>query len=693
MPNQADETGLMRKVADRRTALTILVSGLLLPSGSLKAGVPLHIGLFTEFRRWRIPADIRTVRTSGHSATKIGSAVYERLPVSSDLLEETSFRTRDALGHWWELAEERITPQMCGIVGTPDDHVTFHEWARATRELRREWVIPEGTYTLNGTQALALRTGGRCYGTLLIPKNNSSFRIVFERDLAGTAIETDGWRPLSRGVRAVGAHNAADKNLFINSTEVLIERDGGASDPYIKQELIRCGPDGSFSTPLVCSYDDPKAVMVTAHEPSLPIRVEGLRIRRTGSPGGALADRGVVVCERDRATFNDLTVSNDDPTQPLSVMVEIGYCADVTFNRPKIQGANDIANGLGYGLLFATTIGCRINHGRILDCREAVSGRHNVDLHISGGEYSCTIDDHWGDRMRIENVLIACAQGGAAVQYAGHDLLLSNVRQVNGRALLVIRDDTPSLSGAVTLLDSNVFSRGEKGDYYLFSFSSPNGPMRPPRLGSGKILLPDSLTIKGGSIDVDAPTTWIAYLAALAAPHRNWGRVNLSGEWTFKGNSLPVGVILFKDSSRQEERATEIIVDGPINFKNGYAVYVTAADSRDTRAASVQITNLGGGNLRYSPYGVASILVSGGRLGSIENDDSSEPVGRSSSLFSGVEMTGGFVRSTLGGLRFSDCVFTGSYAVFPSANVEMVRVRAAGKAALPANVRQLIAAS
>lgn len=676
----------------RRTALAAILGGLLAPSmGERHAHgtrAIASVDLFRSIKKLHISSDIQYLRTAGHSVSGSGAALYRRISDSNGPAHP--YQTLDASGSLWELAEDVITPQMVGPVGGADDYLTFHVWAEATVALKRRWLIPPGEYVLNGAGELRLTTGGTCRGRLVIPKSNVACRIAFVRDKPGEVLDCAGWGAMARGAQNIGAANAAKRHLFLNSSEILIDRDGGASAPYTKQEFVRCDDKGAFTTPLTCTYSDPAKLVATAYEPSIPITIDGLQIHRTGAPSTIVVDRGVISCQRDSVTFDNLVVINDEPEHPTAVMVEIGYCADVVFNRVTIRGANDVVNGLGYGLLFATTIGCRVRSPDILDCREAISGRHNSDLHVTGGRCSYAIDDHWGNRMRIEGTTIECVEGGAAVQYAGHDIVLSNVRQHNGRSLLAIRNDTPSLGGTVLISSPTVTSRYES-EYYLFSLSSPNGTESFLAAQGESPFLPDVLTLDGGSIDIDARVAWLAYLAVVRTPHRNWGDVSITGTWHFSGSALKMGVILFKDSNYQTSRSTRITVAGPVNFDAGYAVYVTAADRSDRQAAIVRVTGLGSGNLRLSGFGVAELTVDGGSLGSIEDDEPTQTRRAPLFQFNRVKLRGGFIRPTLVNLRFVECIFIGNYTVFPaSGNVDLDNSSAKAGVSLPEHVRQRI---
>lgn len=681
----------------RRSALAVIAGGLCAPmerAGSVDVDAPVSVvGLLSAIPNLNIPTGVKYVRTTGHSVTGVGGALYRRIVTAhTSRYARRPYQIRDASGALWELAEAIITPQMLGPTGKADDFATFQAWAQTTVALGRPWLIPSGDYVLNGATELILTTGGTCHGRLLIPKANTACRFVFARDAEGSAVNTASWGALTRGTRDAKAHSALGKHVLLESSEIMIERDGGGSAPYTRQEFVRCDRNGAFTTPLTCTYNNRSQLLATAYAPASPITVRGLRIHRTGALGDTAASRGVINCRRDSVTFDGLTIINDDPTKPLSVMMEIGYCADVVLNRPLISGANDIANGLGYGLLFATTIGCRVNQPQISDCREAISGRHNTDLHILGGRCSYAIDDHWGNRMRIEGTIIECARGGAAVQYAGNDIALIGVQQRNGRALLVIRNDTPSLGGNILISRPSIVSHGES-EYYMFSLSSPNGTSSIPSKRGPLPVLPDNILMDGGSVDVDAKVAWLAYLSVVRTVHRNWGEVLVKGAWRFAGNSIKMGVVLFKDSNYQTGRATKISVLGSIDFGEGYAAYVTADDKNTRLAAIVRVASLKSGNLRLSSLGIGTLVVDGGSIGSIENDDPRQTNGGRFEFY-GVDMRGGFIRSTLTNLHFSGCTFTGKYTDFPPPqNVELINVRISNRAEVPDYVNRKMSIS
>ena len=150
-----------------------------------------------------------------------------------------------------------------------------------------------------------------------------------------------------------------------------------------------------------------------------------------------------------------------------------------------------------------------------------------------------------------------------------------------------------------------------------------------------------------------------------------------------------MGVILYKDSKYQTGRSTSITIAGAIDFRSGYAIYVTATDRSDRQAALVRVSDLASGNLRLSRQGIAALTVNGGSIGSIEDDDPGQSQRVRVFQFNNVELRGGFVRSTLANLRFAGCTFTGSYTMFPPAtNIELVNSSAKSNIRIPEYIRQ-----
>lgn len=606
---------------------------------------------------------------------------------------------QNANGTWYEIDAPKLRPQMFGECGTADDFDVFQAWAQAAVALKRPWRIPSGTYVLDGDGEIVLRTSGHCQGVIEIPKSNHTCRFLFDRDdtgagfNGGTVLSTAAWDTLFRGKTDISAVNAAGKNLWFSSTETLMQRDGNASGQiYRKQEFVRCAaPNGQLSTALTSTYSDKSKLTVTAWTPSEPIEITGLHIRRTGAVSGTLTHRGAIVVWRDNVTLNAPVIIDENPTDPVPIGIEVSYCADVTINRPHIRGLNYA--GFGYGIIFGQTIGCTVNDGTILDCRHAITGAHNADLHIDGGNYSYGIDDHWGDRMVVENISIHCLPGQAAISYSGNDLTVGNVKQFGGRSLVEIRNDTPNLGGTVRIKGVDVVSTGMTysgaGPYCVFAF-------QPPGVGlvwdSPQPVFADQLVIEDVAIITDAEYVIGALLSYFNSPHTNWGEVEVRGKFT-TNTALAIGISANKNANAQQGRRSKLSVTGPIDFKSGQAIYVNTTDTTEANGANCQIRGVLGGGFRGRPYAVNLLDIEGGTISSITMDGSEAA---SNSIFTvrGTRMMGGSVSSAWRNIAFIGCAFYGGYSSFPAAaDVTMVgNTRLSGVTGLPSNIRDNVVA-
>lgn len=592
-------------------------------------------------------------------------------------------------GARWKLAQKDVlSPKQFGAKGdgATDDFSAFSAWAAATVLGGIRWHIPKGDYVLNGASAITLKTSGVCDGRLLIPKANQTCRIEITRDAEGAVLNTTGWASLTRGKTEANALNAVGKNLFLLSTEVLIERIGSGGSPYRKQEFIRCPlPAGSFSTALVCTYTSLANLTVTAYEPSHPITVAGLNVLRTGASGGVESNRGSIVVTRDNVTLESPTVINAGPSSPIPVAIEVSYCADVVVNNPQVRGYN--YSGLGYGIIAGTTIGLTVNAANIQDCRHAFTAAYDTDTVLNGGSYSREIDSHWTNRFTANDVNVYAAAGSSAFEFAGYDVTLNNPVAVNGRSLFGIRTDTPHLGGKVVIKNPRVFTRGETGYYYVFGFSSPEGMGDIAITYTNKPTLPDTVVMEDVTVNSDTATIYGAFLGWFKKAHTNWGSVVLRGNCQFSAPTI--GIFAYKDATYQEDRAAKLIVDGQIDFgATGTAVYITALDSNATRNFDVRVSRILRGSLRYSAYGVNTVYVSDSTIGNVTNDDGTEVAVNTIYLFNKCVMGGGAVSSTFTNIAFMGCTFTGNYTSFPAASaVTMVGNIRAGTTGLPADIR------
>lgn len=549
------------------------------------------------------------------------------------------------------------------------------------------WLVPAGDYSINPSAPIDIVSSGICQGRFLLPNSNQTFRFQFVRDVAGQVISTTGWGAITRGTSDVQAANAAGKFLYLSSTEVQIERIGSGGAPYLKQEFIRCMPSGNFSTPAVNTYNSLENLTVTAHEPSKPIRVDGLAVRLVGASGGVDANRGFIVINRDAVTLNHPEVINTN-SAPRPVAIENGYCADTVINSPRVRGFSFA--GLGYGILNASSIGLTVNQPDLQDCRHGYTGVFTVDVTLNGGNYGRMIDDHWTDRFVANNPKVYALPGSSAFEFAGADVTLNTPVVSGGRSLFGIRTDTPSLGGKVIIREPIIATRGESGYYFLFGFSSPNGVADPGFTFTNRPRLPTLVEISSPTIDSDTADTFGAFLGQLDFPHTAWGTICLKGSWRTTGSALS-GVFAYKNATNQLDRTPLVDLSG-IDCGANNLLYVAATDAVTTRAFTVRLGQGAVGNMRYSGASVGVLEAVGARIGSI-TDDNAAVVPAGFYRFLGCTFSGGAVSASLRNHLVSSSVFSGSYSQFPTAaNISMdgnVRT-GSGITGLPADIRNNI---
>lgn len=550
------------------------------------------------------------------------------------------------------------------------------------------WLVPAGDYSINPEAPIDIVSSGICQGRFIVPNSNQSFRFQIVRDAEGQVIPTTGWGAISRGGSDVQAANAAGKNLYLSSTEIQIERIGSGGAPYLKQEFIRCMPSGSFSTPAVNTYNSFSNLTVTAHEPSAPIRIDGLSVRLVGALGGIEVSRGFIVVNRDSVTLNSPQVINTNTAQPRPVAIENGYCADTVINSPKVRGFS--FEGLGYGILNASSIGLTVNQADLQDCRHGYTGVFTVDVTLNGGNFGRVIDDHWTDRFVANSPKVYALPGSSSFTFAGNDVTINDPVISGGRNLFGIRNDTPHMGGKVIIRNPIIATRGESGYYYLFGFASPNGEVDPGFAFTNQPKLPDLVEISNPSIDSDTAEVYGAYLGMLYFPHTAWGTIRLKGSWKTTGSNL-TGVFAYKDATHQRDRTPLIDISG-VDCGTGNLLYITALDAVTTRAFSVQLGQGAAGNLRYSGASVGQLEAAGARIGSI-TDDAATVAPAGFYRFVGCTFNGGAVSTTIRNHLISSSIFSGNYSQFPAAaSISMdgnVRT-GSGITGLPADIRNNI---
>jgi len=577
-----------------------------------------------------------------------------------------------------------ITLKAFGAVGdgTTDDTAAVVAFFAEAASSGRSWYVNPGTYLVNHNAAITIKTSGSSDGLFKIPKANTTCWFEIARDAAGTTLSTSGWGALTRGNTTVGATNAAGKYLFVYSTEIVSNRNGYVT-PYYKQEFLRCDQNGNMTSAPVCTYSSYSNVTVTGYAPSVPIQIDRLRVLRSGA--GPVGSRGSIVVLRDNVSLNHAEVRNETPAVPLDFAIEVGYCADVTLHRPVVYGCQ--SSGLGYGIIATATIGLTVNDATMLSCRRGLSGAYNVDLTVHGGNWQDGIDDHWGNRMVINDANIYCDANSNAVSYAGYDIAISNVSTFGGRNLLGIRIDTPSLGGIVSIKNSKVQSADASTSYYLFGFTSDNGTGAISPAFTVKPFLPDTIVIEDAHINVDVAYVSIARLGTLAEPHTNWGTVVVRGN--ILCNVPILGIFADKNSTYQEDRTATLIVDD-LDCAGGSAIYVTAADSTATRGYKCRINRMTG-DVRYCGFGVSQMEIANSRIASM-TQDAANSWGSTLTIVSDSVFTGGAIGANFRNIAFYNCTFTGTITTFPFDGVTnyatlIGNTRTVSQSNMPADIR------
>lgn len=564
------------------------------------------------------------------------------------------------------------------------------------------WVIP-GKCKVVVKQSFEMKTSGRCDGKFILLRESSDVSITIARRFNGEVVDIAAWsrNNMKRGSLDVGFNNLGVANMYFDSTEILIDRDGTASEKnYKKNEFIRSS-DGKLTTPLVCSYmqdstHNPGVLTVKKYIFEEHISIDNLNIETTG----ILNDIAYLLVSRDNVTLNNLRILNKINNSG-AVGLEVNTCADIIINNPFIKGFRK--DGVGYGIANYSSIGVVINDGNIVDCRHGYTGRNSVDVTINRGVWEEGIDDHWTDRFTANNTIVKTGKSLAAFQFAGNDITL-NFPIVSGSARIFfgIRMDTPSLGGIVNI-NNPIFTAKEvdgligKKDIYLFSYTSPNGNIGTPLLLENytKYLdpkLPESLNIINPIINTDADEVSGFYLGVLNRKYVNIKNLKITDTiLNAKSTTTYTAVQIIKDSAIQMDHSTNIEISGRLTtnvLTTTTTVYLYSMDVADKiRRAKIYLSDcFGYGRVVFSGANLETFIMDGGDLHNFNIDHSYSDFSTCNIQFKNVEMKGGNI-DNLSHALFQNCVFTGNY-VFPSADsVSLVNnIKHANISGLPINI-------
>lgn len=543
-----------------------------------------------------------------------------------------------------------------GSVGTAGIDVTdkYIKFAAASSARKLPWVVGAGEHFINPSAPINFTTSGITHGLIVMDRANPNATVAFVRDDEGEVVDVTAWN-LTSGIRDIGATNAANKVVHIDSSEILIERLNNA--PYVKREMVLLDASGSTSRPLTNTYNDKSKVSARAWEQSNPTYVK-IKIKLIGTGTGA--SLGSVRVERDNCVVEEEYIRTGDSN--LAVFSSAYQCFNPVFIRPKVEGVH--LDGSGYGILFSSTLNNRVEFGYMPNCRHSTSGRHNIDGVVLGGYYR-NVDDHWGVNWLIQDCTFDPGIGSNCIGYAGADLTIIRPIQLSGRSLTGLRADTPSLAGRVLIDTPTVYSKGETSHYLglfqLTSLAVLSFTTMPT--------LPDEIIIENPKLEIDVTGANARYLVRTttwAVEHKPIGKITIRGTGNFRGDDV-TGVLMNANSTWKRGRNTIIDIDGDFDFGGGAAIYVTGdASASTTTASSVKLRGVAG-NLRFSSKGVQSLTVnSPSKIKSITNDGNITDFPSNVKFeFNNIEFVGGAVTANFRNMIFNSCAFTGLYTAFP----------------------------
>ena len=398
-------------------------------------------------------------------------------------------------------APETISVMDYGAVGNgiTDDSVAIQTAADYCIANNKTLSIPSGTYLISYSAInaeysrayLDLSCNIECAGKLtwaVGASPNTTPHVRVEWQETPITIDPSTVGGLTKGsTQITGLFGYQGGTIVPYSNEELIKR-VWAVDPFFKQEAsIITGTSGQISPALMHTYDPDllvynpllsgEGLVVHPYEPALIIN--GLSLEVTGTPTQAVS---LLQNYKDYVTYNDLhLVQVTPPTGPIdgSYGMVIRGC-NVTVNDPIITG--QISGGTdGYGIMCGRTANLAINNPTITNCdSHAITGGGDKELHVTGGECATdaptnpSVDSHWGSNMVIDGTEI---DGG--VSYAGENIIIRNATYVNCVRLLLIRADSPELTGTVLIEDCAITNAyyANTSTFMGFQYTSQASPI------------------------------------------------------------------------------------------------------------------------------------------------------------------------------------------------------------------------
>lgn len=377
--------------------------------------------------------------------------------------------------------------------GVTDDTAAVQSAADAALKTGRTLYIPHGNVRLTG--AVNIATSVRSDGHILIDSSSTGAVNIVRAKPSVTFTRLEG---LSAGSQHIGGLGGSTGDLYLRSSEHLVERNNGAQDQhYIKSELSRViSASGKTSLPLAVTYNNSATVAAVLYPNEPPVTLDRLSILVDGGKGTHPA--GFLTIARSDVTCNSLSVLNTS-SAGLTNGVVLREAANIEFNYGVIHGF--ALQGAGYGIARYNTIDVRIIDSRMTGCRHCVSGLANKSTRITRGAYEGGLDDHWCWGFYVDDIQSTVSAGKSHVQAAGADVVVTGGTFTGGRNVLGIRGDTPEMAGSFILEGEWTWTpEASKSALWAMGYTTQNlpefnygRPLRSPskaRVSGGQLNLP-----------------------------------------------------------------------------------------------------------------------------------------------------------------------------------------------------------
>lgn len=351
-----------------------------------------------------------------------------------------------------------------------DDTVSFLNALTLANLTKSTLIIPEGNYFIQPDAQLSIKCPVICLGTIMTLNKGSNSTFVIERDKPYTTINgSEIATLLTSGLTAIPElSNYEGCQLVLTSSEWLIHRNITPAEDYYKNETTRVLNGGLLEKPLTNTYANNSNVVLNLINKDVALNIQ-LKIKLYGNvdPNG----REIVRNLRTDVTF---TIDLENVSNSLAKTgIASTWNCDIKFKNCRISGF--VMSGLGYGVSLSLCYNTKFENCNIYDCRHAITGRHNVDTFVNGGQYSSNtnsvIDDHWGNNLTVINANLM--SNDSIIGFAGNGVVtVENCNIImNCAVLFVRRSDTPYINGKIRLVNSNV-NYNFSGAFLLYKIAS-----------------------------------------------------------------------------------------------------------------------------------------------------------------------------------------------------------------------------